>query len=127
MNAKAASAVRRKVSQLVKGKLREFIRLDKLCESELVSFKDEKDFKSHWAEATVVERVLLYWVRDYTVGGPTAMLAGYECGEGGIGRCLFCIWWSKDRWDARIHDICPRNLDRELEDLIEEVNNEENN
>lgn len=124
---KKARAVRRKVERLVKGKLKEFIELDKLFEGEVVRFKDEPNFQSQWAESAVVEGVLLYWVRDYTVNGPTAMIAGYECGKGSIGRGLFSIWWvtSDDKWDFEIKDICPITLARELEDMLEEVCNEE--
>lgn len=126
MNFRKARAVRRKVSSLVKGKLMEFVANDKLFEGEVVRFKDEPNFHSHWTESTVVEEVLLYWVRDFTVNGPTAMVAGYECGRGGIGRCLFCIWWvdSDGRWDIKVHDVCPTYLGLELENFIEEVNNE---
>ena len=121
-----AKAIRRKVSWLVKGKLAEFVRNDRLTEGEVVSFKDEPDFKGHWAESTVVEGILLYWVRDCTIDGPTAMLAGYECSKGGIGRGLFSIWWvnSEGCWDWKINDICPTALVHELEDFLEEVNDE---
>lgn len=127
MNIKKAKAVRRKVSRLVNGKLAEFIRTDKLFEGEVVRFKDEPDFHSHWTEATVVEEVLLYWVRDYTPDGPAAMLAGYECSEGGVGRCMFCIWWvdSEGRWDWIAHGDCHPVLAEELGEFMEEVNSEE--
>ena len=115
MNSKSASAVRRKVSWLIKGKLTEFIG-GKDCPKSVPAY-----------ESTVVENVLLYWARSSTIDGPTAMVTGYECGEGGIGRCLFCAWWvsSNEKWELKLHAPCPSVLDRELDILIWEVNHEE--
>ena len=128
MNSKSARAIRRKAAWLVKGKLREFIDLTKMVEGECVLAGDDHSGHVPACESAVVENVLLYWVRDIDCyrNEPAAMLAGYECGAGGIGRCLFSIWWvsSDEKWELKSHDCCPVALWRELEDLIEEVNNE---
>ena len=110
MNGKKALAVRRKVSSLLKGKIAKYLR----------------EGGDTGAESVVVEDVLLYWTKDTSCYKEDrySMLAGYECGRGGIGRGLFSFWWSDGRWDAEIKDICPRYLNRELEELLEEVNGE---
>lgn len=129
MNAKAARALRRKVSWLVKGKLREFIGLEKMAEGVCVLSGGDHSGHVPACESTVTESVLLYWVRDIDCyrNEPYASIAGYECGAGGVGRCLFSIWWvdSEDSWDYRIASFCPPVLARELENLIEEVSDEE--
>ena len=129
MNSKSARAIRRKAARLVKGKLREFIDLGKMVEGECVLSGDDHSGHVPACESAVVENVLLYWVRDIDCyrNEHTAMLAGYECGAGGVGRCLFSIWWvdSDDKWEIKVHDCCPSALSMELEDFLEEVNDEE--
>ena len=123
---KKAKAIRRKAARLLEGKLSEFVALTRRTEGECVLAGDDHSGHVPACESAVVENVLLYWVRDIDCyrNEPAAMLAGYECGAGGIGRCLFSIWWvnSEDCWDYKIHDCCPPVLWRELEELLEEAN-----
>ena len=125
MTGKAARALRRKAAWLVKGKLREFIGLEKMAEGECVLAGDGHSGHVPACESAVVENVLLYWVRDIDCyrNEPAAMLAGYECGAGGIGRCLFSIWWvdSDDKWEIKVHDCCSPVLAMELEEFLEEI------
>ena len=127
---KRAKAVRRKAAWLVKGKLQEFVGLTKMADGEYVIAGDDHSGHVPSCESAVVENVLLYWVRDLDCykDEPAAMLAGYECGAGGIGRCFFSIWWvdSDGKWEIKVHACCPPILRMEMEDLIEEVNNEKN-
>ena len=112
MTGKRASAVRRKISSLLKGKIAKYLR----------------EGGDTGAESVVAGGVLLYWTRDVSCYADDrySMLAGYECGMEGIGRCLFSLWWvsSDEQWELKPNDCCPPALWRELEDLIEEVNNE---
>lgn len=128
MNSKRVRAIRRKAAHLVKGKLAEFIALERMTEGECVLSGDDHSGHIPACESTVVENVLLYWVRDINCyrNEPAAMLAGYECGAGSIGRCLFSIWWvdSDSKWEIKVNEVCNIALGRELEDLIEEVNSE---
>ena len=110
MHYKKMEAARRKVASLIKGKLAKYIR----------------EGGDIGAESAVAGEVLLYWTKDTDcyMGQRYVMLAGYECGKGGIGRCLFCAWWSGDRWEIKVHDVCPPVLGRAIDDIIEEVNDE---
>lgn len=106
-----AKAARKKAASLIKKELSKFLRGEGL--------------PGH--KAATAGGVLFYAFKNTDpTDGPAALLAGYECCRGGLGRCLFCIWYVVDmgKWHIRVHDTCPLDLGISLEDLIEEVNSE---